>query len=249
MSGATLDILNPEKPKKILMVASNKATSGLTGYPIGVWAAELVHPYYEFTEHGYQVEIRSPEGGKLFFDSYSDPRDPSKYSRHDLLSMGFINTEELMELVENTKTIDDVNVNDYDAIFLAGGQGPMYTFIDNEKVHNLFAQFYEAGKIAAVICHGTCILLKTRLSNGKLLVEGKTWTGFADVEEDFADNAFGQKIQPFRIENEARKIPNTNYINGGLFKEFAFRDGNLITGQQQFSGSAAAKLVIAALGQ
>jgi len=57
------------------------------------------------------------------------------------------------------------------------------------------------------------------------------------------------KIQPFWIEEEARKMENTNYINGGLFKPFAVRDGNLITGQQQFSGAETAKLVIEALGQ
>ena len=93
-----------------------------------------------------------------------------------------------------------------------------------------------------------CILLKAKTSDGKMLVEGKTWTGFADTEEAYADNFVGQKIQPFWIESEAKKIENTNYINGGMFKPFAVRDGNLITGQQQFSGTAAARLVIEALG-
>ncbi len=80
------------------------------------------------------------------------------------------------------------------------------------------------------------------------MAEGKTWTGFADSEEAFADGFVGMKIQPFWIEEEAKKIANTNYINGGMFKAFAVRDGNLITGQQQFSGAAAAKLMIEALG-
>ena len=33
-----------------------------------------------------------------------------------------------------------------------------------------------------------------------------------------------------------------------MFRPYAIRDNNLITGQQQFSGQAAAKLVIEALG-
>ncbi|NWF88787.1 MAG: type 1 glutamine amidotransferase domain-containing protein, partial [Ignavibacteriaceae bacterium] len=66
--------------------------------------------------------------------------------------------------------------------------------------------------------------------------------------EQFADNFVGQKIQPFWIEDEAKEIPNTNFITGGLFKPFAVRDGRLITGQQQYSGTQAAKLVIEALG-
>jgi hypothetical protein len=32
-----------------------------------------------------------------------------------------------------------------------------------------------------------CVLLKARLSTGELLVTGKTWTGFANTEEDYTD--------------------------------------------------------------
>jgi putative intracellular protease/amidase len=39
-----------------------------------------------------------------------------------------------------------------------------------------------------------------------------------------------------------------NYINGGLFKAFAVRDGRLITGQQQYSGRKVAQMVIEAMG-
>ncbi|MEZ4630821.1 MAG: hypothetical protein R2880_08960 [Deinococcales bacterium] len=43
---------------------------------IGFWWAELSHPYWEFSEKGYQVEIRSPRGGELVADSWSDPKMP-----------------------------------------------------------------------------------------------------------------------------------------------------------------------------
>ena len=59
----------------------------------------------------------------------------------------------------------------------------------------------------------------------------------------YADAWVGQKIQPFWIEEEARKIKDTNFIVSGMFKPFAVRDGNLITGQQQFSGGAAELVV------
>lgn len=124
----------------------------------------------------------------------------------------------------------------------------MYTFIDNAPLQKLLVSFYEADKITAVVCHATCMLLKTKLSDGSLLVKGKTWTGFANTEEDYADNFVKQKIQPFRIEDEAKKMANTNFITGGMFWPFALRDGNLITGQQQYSAALAAGLVIEALG-
>jgi len=110
------------------------------------------------------------------------------------------------------------------------------------------AAFYEAGKPTAVVCHATCVLLKATTSDGRLLVNGKTWTGFANSEEQFADDYVGRRIQPFWIEDEAGKLAGTNFIVNGRFKPHAVRDGNLITGQQQYSGAAAARLVIEALG-
>ncbi|MEZ4659250.1 MAG: type 1 glutamine amidotransferase domain-containing protein [Caldilineaceae bacterium] len=215
---------------------------------MGVWAAELTHPYWEFVERGYEVAIVSPNGGDLAIDGFSDPRDASGYSAHDLISLGFLSSPTHTEMLKNTKSIAQVNMAAYDALFVAGGQSPMVTMIDDAALHKFIADFYEAGKVVAIVCHGTCTLLKTRLANGELLVTGKTWTGFANSEEQFADNFVGKRIQPFWIEEEARKLPNTNFVVNGMFKPFAVRDGRLITGQQQYSGAAAAKLVIEALG-
>src|SRR5215470_56835 len=175
--------LNPDKPKRLLIVASNPAVSGQTGWPIGFWWAELTHPYWEFTGHGYQADIASPDGGPLRADSWSDPRDESGYSAEDLISLGFINSPAHAALTEKSIALADADLDSYDAVFLAGGQGPMYTFYDDPRVHDLAARFYQAGKITAVVCHATCILLKTRLGDGELLVAGKTWTGFANSSD------------------------------------------------------------------
>ncbi|MFT3672843.1 type 1 glutamine amidotransferase domain-containing protein [Aestuariivirga sp.] len=235
--------------KKILMIAANPATSPTTGWPIGFWWAELTHPYWTFTEAGYDVDIVSPKGGDLVADGYSDPQDASGYSAHDLISLGFKLSPTHAALLKGTKSIKDVDLKDYDGIFLAGGQSPMVTMIGDTALHAFVAKAFEAGKIVAVVCHGTCVLLKTKLSNGDLLVKGKTWTGFANSEEAFADSFVGKRIQPFWIEEEAKKIEGTNFIVSSMFKAFAVRDGNLITGQQQFSGAAAAELVVEALGR
>jgi len=244
----SVDVLNPAKPKRVVIVASNPAVSKQTGWPIGFWWSELTHPYLELTEHGYHVDVASPDGGKLEGDTWSDPRDKSEYSAHDLISLGFINSPKHRQLTDDSKPIREIRVGDYDAVLFVGGQGPMYTFYDDERVHKLAADFYEAGKVTAVICHATCILLKVKLSSGKLLVEDKTWTGFANSEEQYADEFVGRRIQPFRIEDEAKKISNTNFIVRGRFKSHAIRDANLITGQQQYSATAAAHLMIEALG-
>ncbi len=233
--------------KVFAMIASNPSVSKQTGWPIGVWYAELAHPYWAFAEAGYAVDIASPDGGEIRFDSYSDPEDASRYAAFDYLSLGFKKDPAKMELTRNTLKLSTVNPDDYKAVFVCGGQGPMYTFYENEALHRFFANFYLTGKPTAAICHGTCILLKAKLPDGRFLVDGKRWTGFANAEEQYADAYVGMKIQPFRIEDEARKMPNSRFEVGEPFSAFAVQDGNLITGQQQNSGAAAAELVLAAL--
>lgn len=229
---------------KILMIASNPSVSKQTGWPIGVWYAELTHPYWIFTENGYTVDIASLEGGELKFDGFSDPEDASKYAAFDYISLGFKKDESKMALTKNTLKLSAVNPKEYKAIFVCGGQGPMYTMYKNPEIEKFFTDFYLTGKPSAAICHGTCILLNAKLPNGKFLTEGKKWTGFANNEEQYADNYVGMRIQPFRIEDEARKMPNSKFVVAPMFESHAVQDGNLITGQQQNSGAAAANLVV-----
>ncbi|MBS1507242.1 MAG: type 1 glutamine amidotransferase domain-containing protein [Bacteroidetes bacterium] len=232
---------------KILMIAANPSVSETTGWPIGFWAAELTHPYWEFTQAGYSIDIASPAGGKLQFDGYSDPEDPSGYSASDLLSMGWKYSPKYMELINNSTPLSQVKADQYDAIFLVGGQSPMYTFRGNKELIDFVVKYYQGGKPTAVVCHATCILLEAKLPNGKFLVSGKRWTGFANSEEEFADKFVGKKIQPFWIEDKARKMGNTTFVVKPAFTPFAIEDGNLITGQQQNSGGEAARLVIKSL--
>jgi putative intracellular protease/amidase len=236
------------KPLRILQVVANPTTSTTTGWPVGFWAAELSHPYYEFCEVGYEITIASPNGGKVEVDALSDPRDPSKWSANDLISMGFLNTPDLVALLENTPKLSTLEYHSYDALVVCGGQSPMFTFRNNTELHEAIRTFYEAEKPVAAFCHGVAALVDATLSDGSYLVTGKTVTGFANVEEDYSDKAAGTRIMPWRLE-DALKERGANYVQAGLFKQFAIRDGRLITGQQQYSGRKVAQMVIAALGQ
>ena len=50
---------------------------------------------------------------------------------------------------------------------------------------------------------------------------------------------------PWRIEDEVRKL-GANYIQAGPFRSFAIRDGNLVTGRQNFSGAETVRLILEA---
>ena len=233
--------------KKVLIVVANPSTSTTMGWPVGFWGAELTHPYYELTERGIEVTIASPAGGKVEMDSLSDPRDLSRWSAEDLITMGFVNTPELMALLEDTPKLADLDLDEYDAIMVAGGQSPMFTFREDEDLKCAIRHFYEAEKPTAVYCHGTAALVDLTLSDGSYLVDGKTVTGFANAEEEFSDTFVGQKVMPWRVADVLTER-GANYVQGGLFKAYAVRDGRLITGQQQYSGRKVAQMLIEALG-
>jgi putative intracellular protease/amidase len=235
------------KPKRVLIVVANPTTATTVGWPVGFWGAELTHPYYELTERGVEVTIASPDGGKVEMDALSDPRDESKWSSEDLITMGFVNTPEPIALLEDTPKLADVDLDRYDAIMIAGGLAPMFSFRDNEPLHEAIRHFYESEKPTCVYCHGTAALVDLKLSDGSYLVEGRTLTGFSNAEEEFSDSFVGQRVMPFRIE-DVLKERGANYVQGGLFKAFVVRDGRLITGQQQYSGRKVAQALIDVLG-
>lgn len=238
-----------ETKGKILMIVSSPSISEQTNWPIGFWAAELTHPLRVFQEAGYEVELASTKGGKVEMDAYSDPNDESGYAAHDVISMGYLQNPSFQEMLINTHPISEVKEEEYAAVFLVGGQAPMYTFRGNKELESLFVRFYEKGKPSAAVCHATSMLLETKKTDGSLLVNGKTWTGFSDVEEDYVDQAVGMKVQPYRIEEEALKIPDTNFKKAAPFSSYSIADGNLITGQQQNSGTSAANLIIEQLNK
>ena len=256
MSLADPNPVSRSRKKRIALVLANPTTSTTTGWPVGFWWSELTHPWLAFTEVGYETELFSPAGGACVPDGMSDPRDPSGYSATDLISLVFLSTPSLAALVEQTKPLSALQVADFDAIVVAGGQAPMFSFATATELHQTFAAFYDAGKIACALCHGVAVLRYARSASGELIAKGKVVTGFTNAEEDFADNAvwsYGllprdKHLMPWRIEDELTAAGAT-FVQGGLWRSFAIRDGNLITGQQNFSGGETARLIIEALGR
>jgi putative intracellular protease/amidase len=107
-----------------------------------------------------------------------------------------------------------IDVAAFDAIVVAGGQASLFTVQKATGLHRKFVEFYGAGKIACALWHGSASIRYARLSNGQYLAKGKTVTGFANVEADFADNAVwnmkllqrGKHVMPWRIEDELKNI-------------------------------------------
>lgn len=234
-------------PRRILSIVSN--TADLKGFPVGFFAEEMTRSFLAFIEAGHRVDIASPDGGAVMYDTHSDPRTPGGEYVDDLISLGFATHEKFGPLLKDTPSIADVDVSQYDAVWVAGGGGPLLTFKDHTALHALIAEFYENEKIVSLICHGSSLLLWTRLSDGSLLSEGKKWTGFTDEEEADVNASFGMELNDYTIESQANQIEGTTFMCRMMYEPFAVRDGRLITGQQQYSSALTAQLVLEALDE
>src|SRR5205085_8913610 len=160
-----VDVTRSSRRPHVLMVVANPGTSTTLGWPVGFWASELFHPLYEFTHKRYDVTIASPDGGPVEPDGLSDPRDESRWSAEDIISMGALNTPEIVARLDDTPALRDLDLDKFDALVVAGGQGPMFQFRDHEDLKSAIARFYEAEKPTAVFCHGVAALIDAQLSD------------------------------------------------------------------------------------
>jgi putative intracellular protease/amidase len=241
--------IEESKKKRVLIVVTSHENLGKTRYPTGLWLSELTHPYFVLIDHGIEVDIASPKGGKAPIDPHSDPRSPNSISKDDLISIRFLNSPKSLEKIENTKRISEVNPEDYDAILFSGGSGAVFDYPDNPDIHNNIRSIWECGKIVSSVCAGGSALLNVKLSNGKYLIKGMTVTAFDNEEANMAQQLVGTEYLPFYLENEIPK-------RGGTFKHAAAPNtpfvvvsggGRLITAQQNFSGSALGNKLVEAL--
>lgn len=232
----------------ILIIAANSATSTTTGWPVGYWLSEVTHPYEVFTKAGYKVTIASPKGGKVEMDAMSNPNHESGRSAWDTVSKEYLENKPFMDLLENTPSIKDVSIEDYDSIVVAGGMSPLFTFDGDMELVNFFKKFYETGKVTSALCHGSAILRYVTLSDGTPLVKGKNVTGFTNGEEDDSDTFAETKVMPWRIEDELIKL-GANFEKADNWHPFAIVDDNLVTGQQNMSGEITAQKIIEELNK
>ena len=104
---------------KVLFILSNSETA--------FWLSELTHPYWHLTERGVEVDICSPQGGKVVWDPYSDPYFKNSTEPGDLVSKGFLSDKALVAKLDATLRLRDVNLDMYDAVHVAGGRGATFT--------------------------------------------------------------------------------------------------------------------------
>jgi putative intracellular protease/amidase len=134
---------------------------------------------------------------------------------------------------------------DFDAIFYPGGHGPMFDLAVDADSQKLIAEFAQKGKVVSAVCHGPAAFVNVTLPGGKHLLEGKTVTGFSNVEEDQVKLS---EFMPFMLEDALRKSSAKYVVADEPWGEKVVVDGKLITGQNPASSKAVGEAILKAVG-
>ncbi len=212
--------------RRALIVATNHGVLDV-GKPTGVYSSELTVPYYAFLDAGMAVDVASPQGGVIPFD----PQSLKPVPRTEACDR-FLDDDELKAKVTKSVAVGDVEIADYDIVYLAGGWGAAFDLGFCEELGHQITIANEREAVIGGVCHGPLGLIQAKAADGSALVQGRRVTGVTgkQVQE------LGITHTPHHPETELRKL-------GAVFEsETRFRDvlanhwvvdGNLVTGQNQ----------------
>ncbi len=228
------------KNKKALIIVTNHSDfEHPKAEPTGLWLSELTHFFDEFEAAGIPMDIVSIKGGKIPVDG----RSLSGIMLDKATKKRYEDTE-FMSLLENTKSISEVNYKDYDILFFAGGHGAMWDFANNEKLNALTREMYECGKLVSAVCHGVAALQNVKLSNGEYLINGKKGTGFPYFDESIAGV---KQFVPYNLEKRLKES-GMKYSKAFIpLRKHTVVDGRLITGQNPNSTTKTARKALEVL--
>ena len=232
--GAQVDL--PGKRALIITTShSVLAAPGETEGPeTGVMASEFTHPYYSFLDAGMDVDMASIQGGQI-------PIDPQtlSYVIRSPEDERYLNDSVAQTKVRNSLAIADVDISQYDIVFISGGWGAAYGLAQSPVMASKVSEAYYGERTAVIggVCHGVLGLVNAKDKEGNTLIAGRRMTGVTDKQV----KELGIEITPLHPETELRKA-------GALFEsQTAFRDlfathvvvddeQRFVTGQNQNSG-------------
>jgi putative intracellular protease/amidase len=214
-----------------------------TPHPTGFWAEEFIKPHKTFTGAGFDISIATPQGRTPVVDPLSLALQFNHNDQGDVDSQKAY-LESLAKELENTLVLGDIDPARFDVMFVVGGHGPMQDLAVDPDIGGLIAAILgDQDKVLAGVCHGPASFLPAHDADGNWLFKGRKLTAFSNEEETmatFSGNA------PWLLEDRLR-LAGASYQAGPAYQPHAVTDGNLVTGQQNYSAQVTANAVMAAL--
>lgn len=212
-----------------------------TKHPTGFWAEEAVVPLEAFRAAGHQVTVATPGGVVPPVDAGSLAPEANG---------GAEQAAHLKDVVESAPefaaplVLADVNLDDYDAVYVPGGHGPMEDLAVDAASGRLLARAVTSGMPVGVVCHGPAALLPAFAEDGTNAFAGYRITAFTNDEERQAGNADKAKwLLQDRLTEAGLQVET-----GAPWAPHIQTDRNVVTGQNPASSAPLAKELLTRLG-
>lgn len=219
----------------VLFVLTNHNQLGDTDQKTGWHLSEVAHPYKILSDAGFEIDFVSPQGGLA-------PVDPGSLKKADEISTEFLKSD-AFEKTKSTLSPDDIDYQNYPAIYFAGGHGTMWDLPDCEPLAKLAANIYENGGIVAAVCHGPAGLVNIRLGNGEYLVSNKELACFTNHEEEAINKT---NIMPFLLESKLIER-GANVKTAGDWQKNVVISERVVTGQNPASADGVGNAMVSLL--
>jgi putative intracellular protease/amidase len=216
--------------KKVLFIVSNANVIGPNNRRTGNFLPEVAHPYAVFDKANYQIDFVSLTGDTPYLDALN--------LADDLANLAFLTGKGWATMQKGGK-LADVDVKDYDAIFIPGGLAPMVDMPENALLKKVIVETYERGAVVGAVCHGPVSLLNAKLSDGSYIVNGKNISSFTDEEEE----NYAIADVPFLLQTALTK-QGAIYHTAAPWTAISIADGNLVTGQNPASAHGVGEKMI-----
>ncbi len=221
-------------PARVLMVTTSWGVTD-AGEPTGLWLSEFTDPYFVFKDAGALVRVASVAGGYPPIDPRSRAEDRGRTSG----VARFEDDDAAKEALRAAPALETVDVRSFDAIFLCGGHGTMWDFVDG-AVPDAVSTVAARGGVVGAVCHGPAGLVNATRAGGAPLVAGRRVTGFTNAEEE----AVGlTNAVPFLLE-DALLAQGATFAAAADFQRHVVRDERLVTGQNPASANGVAFAVL-----
>ncbi|MEU6460030.1 type 1 glutamine amidotransferase domain-containing protein [Streptomyces sp. NPDC047065] len=228
---------------KILFIVSGATYWVLkdgTRYATGYWAEEFAKPYKAVTEAGHDVVVATPGGTTPNVDMMS--LRPSMAGGEQ----GALDLEAIIrdaEVMRRPLELSDVRLEDYDAVYLPGGHGPMSDLAFDADAGRLLTSQLASGNPLFIVCHAPAAMLATRI-HGVSPFEGYKVTGFTNEEEEGVGLA---SRATWLLETDLKDKVGVQYSRGPVWEPYMVEDRNLVTGQNPASAEVLAERLLKTL--
>lgn len=208
-----------------------------TRHATGYWAEEFAMPYKKITEAGHEVVVATPGGAIPNVDMMS--LRPSMAGGEE----GALELEAIIrdaEVLRRPLKLSDVRLEDYDAVYLPGGHGPMSDLAFDADAGRLLTAQLASGEPLAIVCHAPSAMLATRI-HGESPFKGYRVTCFTNEEEEAVGLA---SRAPWLLETELKDQVGVEFSRGPIWEPYMVEDRNLITGQNPHSAATLANRLL-----